>query len=329
MTLFTEEPAPDHLLAAFEEEREVEYDGERYLVRDNGAVFRRNKYRQKKRPLDAGWTFGRKTLTTGYMLIAGVPVHRIVCTAFAGPPPVPTHIVDHIDTNRANNRPDNLRWLSRLENVLLNPISVRRIILVYGSLDAFFENPQRVNSDASYPDVSWMRTVSKDEAAASRKRLMKWVGSDTQLRGGVLGEWLYGTSVETTRKGEPEIFESLTLSAAQIKWRVPTEFPACPGAVSDDGLEEYGKALSFGDVFAQNPYSKSLVVQHGMADDGLVVLTRFAGDSIKDWAVAHVSMQGELFYHRSEYTFFELQGALKHFCELTGQSYGDAFDDYC
>ncbi|WP_353622863.1 HNH endonuclease signature motif containing protein [Aliirhizobium terrae] len=123
--------------------REVEYEGERYLVRDNGAVFRRNKHRQKRRPLDADWTFGRKTPTTGYMLIAGVPVHRIVCTAFAGPPPVSTHIVDHIDTNRSNNRPDNLRWLSRLENVLLNPISVRRIILVYGSLDAFLKIRRR------------------------------------------------------------------------------------------------------------------------------------------------------------------------------------------
>jgi hypothetical protein len=37
----------------------------------------------------------------------------------------------------------------------------------------------------------------------------------------------------------------------------------------------------------------------------------------------------ELFYHRSEGTFFELQGALKHFCALTGKSYDDPIDDYC
>ncbi|WP_294143305.1 HNH endonuclease signature motif containing protein [uncultured Sanguibacteroides sp.] len=33
------------------------------------------------------------------------------------------YVVDHIDTNRQNNRIENLRWLTKLENVLLNPIS--------------------------------------------------------------------------------------------------------------------------------------------------------------------------------------------------------------
>lgn len=50
---------------------------------------------------------------------------------------------------------------------------------------------------------------------------------------------------------------------------------------------------------------------------------------MKDWAVAHISIQDGLFYHRSEYTFFSLNGALKHFCELTGEEFGDSIDDYC
>lgn len=87
--------------------------------------------------------------------------------------------------------------------------------------------------------------------------------------------------------------------------------------------------LAFGDVFSRNQYATSLVVQHGMSEHGLVILTRFAGDNVKDWAVAHVTIQGEFFYHRSEFTFFQLQSALKHFCELTGESYNDPFDDYC
>ena len=35
-------------------------------------------------------------------------VHRIVATAFHGEQPSVKHIVDHIDTNRRNNRVENL-----------------------------------------------------------------------------------------------------------------------------------------------------------------------------------------------------------------------------
>jgi hypothetical protein len=319
----------DQLISTFDEEREVEYGGERYVVRDNGAIYRRNQYRRKARPLDNTWTFGRQTRTIGYMLISGVPVHRIVCSAFLGAPPIKGHVVDHIDTNRANNRAENLRWVSRLENVLLNPISARRIELVYGSIEAFFENPQKVKSDVSFPDVSWMRSVSKDEAAASRERLVKWATGGSIPSGGALGEWLYGTPAGPALESEPEEFESLTPSAVQVRWRMPTEFPACPEVVSENALEEYAMRLAFGGVFARNSYNKSLVVHHGKAEDGLVVLTRFADKTVKDWAVAHVSIQGEFFYHRSERTFFELQGALMKFCELTGQGYNDSIDNYC
>jgi hypothetical protein len=69
-------------------------------------------------------------------------VHQIVASAFHGPRPSKDHVVDHIDTNRQNNRPDNLRWVTRLENILLNPITCARIVLAYGSLEAFFENPK-------------------------------------------------------------------------------------------------------------------------------------------------------------------------------------------
>ncbi len=151
------------LIDEHEVELDVTYRQERYLVRDKGAVFRLNRFRKRVRPLDKQWTFGRQNPSTGYMLLAGVPVHRIVCSAFHGSPPTDQHVVDHIDTNRANNRPENLRWVSRFENVLLNPISARRIELVYRSIEAFFENPQRVQGSTDFPDVSWMRTVPEDE----------------------------------------------------------------------------------------------------------------------------------------------------------------------
>ena len=164
----------DQLIDIFEREVEVEYRGERYRVRDNGSAHRLPQKRQKTRPLDDQWTFGRQGLSTGYMYLSGVPVHRIVCWAFHGEPPTDRHVVDHIDTNRANNRPENLRWVTRLENVLLNEISARRIELVYGSIEAFFADPNRVQTDKVFPDISWMRTLSKDEAAAAKTRLQEW-----------------------------------------------------------------------------------------------------------------------------------------------------------
>lgn len=319
----------DHLLEIYETEVEVKYRGERYRVRDNGAVFRLNEFRKRARPLDKKWTFGRQNLTTGYHLLAGVPVHRIVCTAFNGPPPTDQHVVDHIDTNRANNRPENLRWLTRLENALLNEITAHRIELAYGSIEAFLEDPSKPRTETSFPDVSWMRTVSKEEGARTKSHFEAWAKRGSVPSGGAIGEWLYGTRERNGLEPEPEEYESLTPSAIQLKWKVPTEFPGCPAAVSEDGLEQYAQNLKFGKVFARNDIYQSLVVQSALVDDGLIVLTHNpAENAIKEWAVATIMVHGELFAHRSEHQYFTLQGALKTFCELTGESLDSSIDDY-
>jgi len=46
-----------------------------------------------------------------------VYVHRLVCHAFHGPAPSADHTVDHIDRNRSNNAPTNLRWATRKEQM--------------------------------------------------------------------------------------------------------------------------------------------------------------------------------------------------------------------
>ena len=62
---------------------------------------------------------------------------------------------------------------------------------------------------------------------------------------------------------EPEPhFPSLTPLVVQVRWRVPTEFPACPDEFTDEALLFYASRLSFGSVFARNQYSTSLVVDH-------------------------------------------------------------------
>jgi hypothetical protein len=129
---------------------------------------------------------------------------------------------------------------------------------------------------------------------------------------------------------KPELlYPSLTPLVVQVCWKVPTEFPACPDEFTDDALLLYASKLSFGCVFARNQFSTSLVVDYRLNDDDLVVLTRFAAESIKDWAVAHISIHDGLFHHRSEYTFYALQGALKHFCKLVREEFGNSIDDFC
>jgi hypothetical protein len=43
-------------------------------------------------------------------------VHRLVATAFIGPPPTPEHDVNHIDYEPSNNHCDNLEWLTTQGN---------------------------------------------------------------------------------------------------------------------------------------------------------------------------------------------------------------------
>ena len=179
----------------FQREVSCIYGGDEYLVRDNGAVLRKKRPGKRRRPLDEQWTFGNPCRHSGYMKLSAVVVHRVVASAFHGQPPSDQHVVDHIDTNRRNNRAENLRWVTRLDNILLNPATHKKILAAYGSIEAFFENPQKPDIPRFLGQYDWMRTVSKEEAQASRKRMEKWAKSDKRLRGGSFGEWLFATEI--------------------------------------------------------------------------------------------------------------------------------------
>ena len=148
----------------FTEEKSCIYDGEHYVVRDNGAVLRKPKIESKPRKLDNMWTFGKVNSKTGYLEIASVRIHRIVATAFHGDPPTEEYVVDHIDTNRQNNRPTNLRWVTRFENAVLNPITRKKIEYNTGvDITEFLKNPQLYRHKLKNTNFDWMRTVTEDE----------------------------------------------------------------------------------------------------------------------------------------------------------------------
>jgi len=175
----------------FQIEKDCLYKGERYSVRDNGAVLRHSIEGKNPRPTDNKWTFGKKNEKTGYMEIVSERIHRIVAFAFIGEPPSKEHVVDHIDTNRCNNRPENLQWLTKLENILKNPITVRKIEIICGSIEAFLANPSILRESNYDPNFKWMRTVTPQEAKACLQNMQNWAKNMRKPSGGSLGEWVY------------------------------------------------------------------------------------------------------------------------------------------
>lgn len=159
---------------------ECTYKERRYLVRDNGAILRLPMNGRQPSKYDNVWTFGVKDKVTGYMLLASsVRVHRVVATAFHGAPEGAEMVVDHKDTNRCNNRPENLRWVTRLENVLENEATRKKIAFLCGSLQAFIDNPSIIREKALPRNFEWMRTVTKAEAEACKTRIEEWAKRDS------------------------------------------------------------------------------------------------------------------------------------------------------
>lgn len=166
----------------YNNEKECFYKGEHYIVRDNGAIMRLSREGKRSRKLDNEWTFGVKNSENGYMIFASsIRVHQVVATAFHGEAPAPNMVVDHIDTNRCNNRPENLRWVTKLENALNNPITRKKIIFICGSVENFLNNPSLMKYSDSRSNTSWMKTVTLEEAAACKRNLDKWAEEDKKF----------------------------------------------------------------------------------------------------------------------------------------------------
>lgn len=322
----------------FKKEIECVYKEERYSVRDNGAVLKHSREGKKPRPTDNEWMFGKLNEKTGYLGIASVRVHRIVATAFHGEPPTKEHVVDHIDTNKQNNRPENLRWVTKLENVLLNPITARRIELVCGSVEAFLEDPSKFRDKFPEPNNQWMTAVTKEESQASLERLSAWAKSDSQPSGGSLGDWIFTRQTFQNRSIEdiPEVpyyIMSKTPGAAQLTVSFndkPNEYPCTPQEVGNDPLTTYSSNLTEGAVFFRNHNGSYVVVKRGFSKDyqSLYVFTKSAyiykeqedGDYVPipitelskedynednlSYALTEVIYKDSLFIHGKDFGFF-------------------------
>ena len=342
----------------FNEEKSCEYKDRQYLVRDNGAILRLPKEGYRVSKYDNIWTFGTKDERTGYMIHTGnVRVHQVVCTAFHGPEPSPHMVVDHIDTNRCNNRPENLRWITRIDNALNNPITRKKIIYHCGSLEAFIENPAILRDKALPPDISWMKTVTKEQAETSKKNLDRWAEEDSRLEstGKGIGDWIFSNEEKSEatrwnrtqfalqkaeidemnrRENEKQygLKDSLTPGAKQFEWKTPAEFLSCPQEGEERTLQAYLNNLQPGKAFCRTQYGTSVVLDAGFnqQEESIYVLTK-GGNSIKPWALSKITLQEGYFVHSNEGSFFQEDGGQKFFTLAMGREWegGEVFDELC
>jgi hypothetical protein len=306
-----------------------QYRDEQYSVRDNGEVFKHSRAGGRKRPTDNKWTFGKLNKRSGYLEIATVNVHRIVATAFLGVASTKEHVVDHIDINKQNNRPTNLRWVTRLENILLNSITAKRIAKVCGSVEEFLANPSKFRDKFPDPNFSWMCTVSAEEAQISLRRMLSWANSDKDSSGGSLG------NRNTMKRQDIKDLEipAITSNASQRDWGIPSEFPCCPGEYGGEPVKSYAANLKIGNLFCRNGVYSSSVFLSSLSSDNqslFVVSNSIENDAIKSYALAKITFENNKFVHASLGSFFTQAGAEKRFflsqgLEWTGE---DTIDDY-
>lgn len=354
----------ENLIAIFGQEKVCEYKGRRYYVRDNGAIYRMCKTDGIIRKWDEEWTFGKFDNKTGYMFIGQERVHRIVCIAYHGEPVGEKNVADHIDTNRCNNRPENLRWVTKLENTLNNPITRAKVELICGSIEAFLENPGLLyGHESENPNFTWMRSVTKEEGQRSLRRWNEWAAKPTKERkpkGEGVGEWIYDEErpvlksrnrpyyagpyaswaehkaaiEEASQRWHEEQYglkNSLTPGAKQLNWKTITEFPQIPREITSTPLQDYLTRLPKGAIYTRNQWGESSVYDAAIAEDGshLAVVTEIS--SVTNYALSEVTFENGFFVHESIRTFFTEEGAQKYFAESLGREWtgGDVLEDFC
>ena len=251
-------------------ETTCEYKGEVYSVRDNGAVMRHAREGKKARKLDNVWTFGTKDKARGYMMISSHRVHIIVAKAFIPGNEDGKMVVDHIDTNRCNNRVENLRWLTKLENVLLNEATLKRVTyLCGGDINKFIENPSCLKDlTGSNQDIMWMRTEIKEtnpffgNSQVEKQRISTEEPNSDEEAWEEIRRALTAPRVERSdyqnhmmkeleerKRLAEEKKESLTKGTFQIGFYEKMQFPLCPKEATG-GLDSYAKELQIGAVIA-------------------------------------------------------------------------------
>ena len=247
----------DGFINDYSVEKTCVYKGHKYYVRDNGAVYRRCLDDGVMRAGDEEWTIGKPNSQSGYLYIGREAVHRIVCTAFHGEPEGDKNVADHIDTNKWNNRPENLRWVTKMENITNNPITMAKIEVRFGSFEAFEEYLAQQTKKKEKADFSSMRPVTQEEGAAYLEHWTEWSDKPLEKRmpaGFGQGEWMYH------RKKKQEFVYKNWIPVVLDKAE-ECHFPLAPTSTNEgeDVIQKYREALVPGATFLIGRYFETVV----------------------------------------------------------------------
>ena len=342
-------------LDTYSEERECNYRERHYRVRDNGSVLRFPKDHAKPRKGDNEWTFGTFNKNNGYLFIGTHQIHRIVATAFHGNPESETDIVDHIDTDRQNNRPENLRWTTKLQNAL-NPATRKKLELMTGMPIEEILKDMSILKEYNLPrEFQWMGAVSKEESQRTLQNMKEWAAKpykrpETPYKpdAGILRPFSarnisplrptpYEMEHTSSRPAADEdeglpagCIRSLTPNALERGWRAPYEFPFCPQHGGD--LKSYFEAIGIGEEVAIGKGYSFFATEKAMNRDGMAIcLKTMSGEnSVKPYGVMTITMEDGWFIHEGR-GYFDEDGQKKYFTIAKGEEWtgGDVFDDFC
>ncbi len=287
------------LIDIYDVEKECTYKGEIYSVRDNGAIMRHPQEGKKPRQIDNEWTFGVIDKYKGYFRLSSEPVHRIVATAFLGEPPSSEYVVDHIDTNRQNNRPTNLRWITRLDNILLNDITRKKIESICNCPIEEILNDITILRKIDLPlNLGWMKVVSQDEANHSLEKWKKWEPTNYSSDYGKSG---YPLEPKDNNISLVNYYNNLRL----------------------------GKEFFF--KYYSNERSSYNIIDYCMSEDNdKIYVATYLTNGIKKYFLTSIVVKNNTFVYETT-SYFDKKSLDKYMTIAKGEEWtgGDVYDDYC
>ncbi len=306
------------LLDTYNEEKEIEYRGERYSVRDNGSILRHPKNKDKVRKLDNFWTFGTVDKNKGYYIFSGENVHRIVACAFIKDNDNDRNlVVDHIDTNKQNNRPSNLRWVTRFDNLVLNEITRTKVELACGMpIEEVLKDMSVLHNKKLPPNIEWMRVVTQEEANQTLENWKKWVAQKQVL----------------IEKGN--FMEKMIKHVYSSQKNTSGDYPLEPKGNGIELVDYYNK-LGNGQVFFKKVYNHEVVefkifdVAYNEKENYIAVATSIV-EGIKTLYITYIRRKNDMFDYETR-SFFAQESVDKYMTLARGEEWngGDVFDDYC